>query len=362
MIVYPHPLDYVSGLKYAVTSKKLPVEYKPSPETFHVLELVDLGSAGFNTKRGEYAVLKLWKRGIDTFKALETISKKLDVPVSNILFYGIKDKYACTESYVFVKSRLLDLGRLPISMNNLQLELVGFTRIKPTRKMFKGNKFKVIIDVNKATEVKALLEEIIGVILETGLPAYYGYQRFGWRRYNSHLLGKYILLKREDLFAEEFLQTPYLTEDFENTAKRVLGKYEDLLYEYTYVGATLGGALEAVVKKVHNILLDAYSSYLFNLLINTLVEKQGLNTLYRDLPMPGCPGSQGYYEGIFRVEGVNWNVLRNLDCSHRRGLFKPLNIVLECRDSIVVYEFTLEPGMYATVVLRELFKDNLLLP
>jgi len=41
MLVYPHPLDYATGIKYSVVDKSLGVEYTVSPDSFIVEEIVD---------------------------------------------------------------------------------------------------------------------------------------------------------------------------------------------------------------------------------------------------------------------------------------------------------------------------------
>lgn len=359
MLVYPHFLDYVAGLKYTVTDKKLPFEFKLSPETFHVMEVVDLSEAGFNKEKGEYAVLRLWKKSIDTLKAIEIVSSKINVPRSNIHFYGMKDKNAFTISHFFIRSQLLERKHLPLVMDNIKVEMIGFIRTKPRRTYFKGNKFSVFMDIDAGS--LSLLEEIVKIVSQTGLPAYYGYQRFGWKRYNSHILGKYILLGREDLFAEEFLRSHYPGEDYSCTIKRHLGVYEDLVYENIYRKMPPSRGFKEINAKVNNILLDAYSSFLFNILLNVLIEKRGMNSLNAKLPMPGCISELQYYELVLQVEKLEPRLLSYLKCFHRSGLFKPTNNVIREERGQLVYEFFLEPGMYATVVLRELFKDNLLL-
>lgn len=365
MLIYPHPLDYVTGLKYTITDSKLPVEFEPSSETFHVLELVDLNEAGFSAEKGEYAVLRLWKKDIEMFKAVEIVSSKLKIPAANIYFYGIKDKRACTESYLFIKSRLVDQSLLPLLAKNIRVELVGYVRSKPKRTMFKGNRFRVLIESADPHGTASLLKEIVHTFSITGLLGYYGYQRFGWKRYNSHVLGKYILLGREDLFAEEFLKTLYPTEDAESALKRYLEVYENLAYERFYVKTTLSQGLKAINKKVRNMFIDAYYSYLFNLLINLVIEKEGLNApSLESLPMPGCRNSAQYYkyyERIARMENMDLSLLADYNCFYRQGTFRPINSIIDLHNGYIVYEFVLKPGMYAMVVLRELFKDNLVL-
>ncbi|MEM0003743.1 MAG: tRNA pseudouridine(13) synthase TruD [Desulfurococcaceae archaeon] len=358
MQIYPHPLDYVTGIKYVVTDDFLPFEYSITPETFHVKELVNLDQMGFNTEKGEYAVLKMIKRDIEMFKAIEYISSRLNVPASNIYFYGLKDKDATTESYLFIKSSLIDKAHLPLTGKNLKVELVGYTSIKPRKTHFKGNYFRVTM-CNTCGDSEFLLKKIVKTLVEKGLPSYYGYQRFGYRRYNSHILGKYILLGREDLFAEQFLKTIYPRESFDSTVNRLAGNYDRLFYEKTYANAKMGSGVRVALKKLHSILLDAYASYLFNLLLNQLIELKGFNAFNSKLPMPGCDSGWKVYEQVIRNEGLDPAALRYLPCFHRNGLFKPLNNVINKQGECLIYEFQLEPGMYASIVLREIFKDKL---
>ncbi len=358
LMIYPHPLDYVTGIKYTVTNMRLPLEFRITSENFYVKELVDLNNMGFNPEKGEYAVLKIRKRNLEMFKALELTAEKLGVPVSNFYFYGVKDKNATTESYLFIKSKLVDKSNFPLIRRNLEVELIGFTSIKPRRIHFRGNYFKVAIHSSNEEHL-LIVKKIISELVEKGLPSYYGYQRFGSRRYNSHILGKYILLGREDLFSEQFLKTIYLREDIEPTISRFLGNYDNLIYEKTYVKSRVGQGVRVVLKKLHNMLIDAYASYLFNLLLNSLIETRGYHALSSKLPMPGCEESVIYYEPVIYSEGLSNSILGDLPCYHRVGLFKPLNNAVNKQNEYLVYEFQLEPGMYASVVLREIFKDKL---
>jgi len=358
MLVYPHPLDYATGIKYSVVDKSLGVEYTVSPDSFIVEEIVDFEKTGFNNERGEYAVLRVLKVNTETFKALELVSSKLGIPVGNIIFFGIKDKNATTKSYFFIKSQLLDPSLLPIETRGVKIELVGFTKKKPSRSIFQGNKFTVIIETGRVEVVKTL-REIVDIISTTGIPSYYGYQRFGVKRCNSHLLGKLLLLKREDLFADVLLRTIHLLEDPDVSLRRLLGVYRGLIYEEHYISSKLGMGMTSLAKKTHNILVDAYASYLFNLLLNKIIETSGLNRLATSLPMPGCLNATDYYSDIFYLESLKPSVIKLLPCFHRPGLFKPRNNVVYTRGDSIIYEFELEPGMYASIVLRELFKDKL---
>ncbi|MEM4481124.1 MAG: tRNA pseudouridine(13) synthase TruD [Desulfurococcaceae archaeon] len=358
MLLYPHPLDYATGLKHVITNKVVNLEYRISPSTFYVEEVVDFSEMGLNNQKGEYAALKLYKEDVEMLKAVEVVARSLNVPVGNLHFYGLKDRSARTLSYIFVKRSLIEKSALPVEAKGIKLELVGFVKSKPKKSHYRGNKFRVLINNASASHYEILMD-IAGVIAEVGLPSYYGYQRFGYRRYNSHVLGKYLLLGREDLFALEFLRSLFPLEEREVAYKRVAGQFKGLLYEDAYAKAPLGSGLWVVVRRARNMFLDAYASYLFNQLLNLIIDRGDFSVLHAPLPMPGCPEGSELYNSIAQLEGVPPKLLKRLPCFHREGLFKPEESKISLANGVLTYEFKLRPGMFATVVLREIFKWNL---
>jgi len=314
---------------------------------------------GFGAEKGEYVVIKLEKRGLETLRAVSLLARTLDIPAENLYIFGLKDKEASTISYVFARRALIDSSRLPVEMKNLKAEIIGYTRIKPTPRYHVGNKFTIVVESVDESDIETF-KSIVRRIEDFGLPSYYGYQRFGYHRSNSHILGKYLLLLREDLFADELLRRLYPHEDSRVYLKRILRDYRDLHYEELYIKIDKGDTSYTPLRKYLSILRDAYSSYLFNLLLNNVIEKLGWDQLNRDYPLPGCvEHAESLYSDLFKFEVLETSVLKHLLCYYRRGLFKPLQSVIRVSASTIRYEFLLSRGMYATIVLREVFKDNL---
>ncbi len=361
MLTYPHPLDYVVGIKYALISSRINKIFTPTPENFYVEELVDFESMGYNAEKGEYAVIQVEKRHIETLRALEVLAKALNIPVENLHIMGFKDKAAHTKSYVFIRRTILDYSKLPLEKRGLRADLVGYVRVKPLIKYHLGNKFTIIVNDVGREDIE-VFKDIVKQIEIHGLPSYYGYQRFGYHRCNSHILGKHLLFSREDLFADELLTKIYLYEDTASIAKRLLKDYRDLRHENAYLKRRSICTHNSLCKKYITILRDAYSSYLFNLLLNTIIEKRGWNYLDQEFPAPGCiETSIPLYSTLLEIEGLKLLDLRVLPCYYRHGLFKPEHNIIKISNSTLHYEFILKRGMYATIVLRELFKDNLVL-
>ncbi len=362
MTYYPHPLDYATGLKHVLTHRKISAVLEITPDTFTVEEVVNLQDLGFNKDKGDYAVFKVTKRAVDTLRVKRYFAKQLGVPDPNILHLGLKDKESTSTQYFFVKKTLINPEVKELHGENFTALLIGFTRVKPTRKSLAGNKFKIKLEPSSPSNYD-IAEELLKLIATSGLPSYYGYQRFGVERPISHLLGKQILLGREDRFSAFFLRDHYPWENIGSVAARIKGLFPGrLFYEKIYVESPLSKGLELVEKSTSKILVEAYVSYLYNLLLNKLVDTCGWDCLNKMLPAPGCvEKSLHLYTDLFEKEGLSPESIGEMGCWWRMGLFKPFDISLRLVNNILEIGFSLGQGFYASVVLRELFKENLVL-
>lgn len=359
---YLHPLDYVTGLRYYLTDRKVDVVYEVSPETFYVYEKIDWFNLGFNEDKGEYAVVEVDKKGVDTLSAARTFSNKLGVPHENVIILGFKDKYSTSKQFFFIKKTLLrDLKVEELSDRNVGFRLIGYVNKKPRLKHLLGNKFKVHVEATDRAFMDIV--EIVRLINEKGLPSYYGYQRFGFHRPCSHIVGKYLLLKRWDLFSKTLLKEIFYTEGYETIHKRLRGLYESFFYEQLFVRTRdLRRAVESIINYTKGIYLDSYTSYLYNMLINSIIEKGGWTTLDKQYPTIGCIDFfETYYSKIAETEGLTKSTVSGLKCWFRKGLFHP-DVEVKKEGGFVTLVFDLPRGFYASIVLRELFKDGLTIP
>jgi tRNA pseudouridine13 synthase len=362
--IYPHPLDYMAGIKYCLTTESLHRRFEINSENFYVEEIIDWNSIGFNKSNGSYHVFKVFKKDMDTFKALEELSKIANIPENNIVFLGLKDKTSTSIQYFFVKKELIsnpkDLEQEFKGHMKLSIHHIGYTIKKPRKKHLLGNRFKIkLYDLND--EDLEVMGKIINIITRKGLPSYYGYQRFGVKRFNTHLLGKYLLIKRIDLFIEEFLYKIYPTDTLQSIISRMRSDFDNLFYErIIYSGKQVKASINKILSITKNIFYDAYSAYLYNLLLNNIIEKRGWQAIDRELPMPGCIEYFDLYREIFIVENIIDYMPNNVfKCWFRRGLFRPIDIVFKRNNGFYELSFTLKKGFYASIILRELFKDNL---
>ncbi len=362
--VYLHPLDYGIGAKYYLTREEISIEYRIDSNSFYVEELIDLDSLGYSTLNGNYVVLGIYKKNVETFEILNTLARKLGIPRENILYMGLKDKNSTSLQYFFIRKELVDPYYLGEGLVGKSYRIVfkGYVRRKPRRRDVIGNKFKVFVkDTEYENYVKA--KKILEQINKHGLPSYYGYQRFGVKRTNTHILGKYLVLNRLDLFIEELLHNIYPGETIYSIRNRVRNNYTGkMLYEkIIYNSKDLEKSIKKVLSLINNLYIDAYSSYLYNLLLNKIIDSMGWNMLDQEYPSIGCSSSLNYYRDICSIEGIkieNNNLFR---CWFRRGLFKPLSIDIVFKGNSMEISFVLKSGFYASIVLRELFKEKLVL-
>ena len=353
-----NPLDIITGIRYYLLGKSIDHIYTPSPKTFYVEEIVDLESLGFTQEKSNYMVLLMTKRDLETLKAIEIISQALRIPLSNIYYLGLKDKHATTTQYIFIKTNILR-KEVPQKLCNdrILLQHIGYTKRKPSRKSLQGNRFRILIS---GKNVVNELEDMLSDIITYGLPNYYGYQRFGIRRPNSHILGKFIMLKRYDLFIKELLSSIYSYEDKDEIllrcSKILPGKR--FLYESMFNSILKLFKNNIRRKRMTTFLVEAYLSYLFNELLNTLIESCGWDCLKKQYPIASCEDAYEYYGDIIDTENIPYNMLDRLGCWRRSGIMIPENVLIYRSNSDTVLEFTLGVGEYASIILREIFKNK----
>src|SRR5947209_273127 len=146
---------------------------KGEPEDFEVEEIPAYAPSG----SGDYLYLWVEKRDLGAEYFARQVARRLDIPVGEVGTAGLKDRRAVARQMVSVPAHVE--ARLP------QLEGEGLrvlavhrhgNKLKPGH--LHGNRFRILV-----RDVEAGAAERLGPILDrlrvTGLPNYYGPQRFG---------------------------------------------------------------------------------------------------------------------------------------------------------------------------------------
>ncbi|MBL9150270.1 MAG: tRNA pseudouridine(13) synthase TruD [Phycisphaerae bacterium] len=178
---------------------------KDRPEDF----LVDEEPLYHPRGDGEHLYIGVQKRDMPHSEMIEVLSKHFGVGEESIGFAGMKDRVAITRQTVSIH-----LPGRPDPVTQLEHERLAILWQKRhinklRRGHLAGNRFSIRIrgiDPSKAPVVWAALKQLE----KSGIPDYFGAQRFGYRR-NTHRLGRDLTLEHWDGVLAELLGTrsPY---------------------------------------------------------------------------------------------------------------------------------------------------------
>jgi len=279
-------------LYYSTPGRGIGGKIRVKPEDFLVEEITPEGYVvneslrSLSRGRGPYTLAVLKKICRDLLPTIALLQRRLSAKVS---FAGIKDRRAVTYQLISISRPLTE----PIRLSNLEVWGVGTSRWEVRPGELKGNRFTITIrSLNcEGTPVDTLCRL-------SWLPGYFGHQRFGTTRPNTHKVGMHIVRGDFEGAVKEFLAEPYEGEPrqifcFRENLKATwdlqsaLSSIPNLLlYEREVIRALLSGSdhlhsLESLPKRLLRLFVDAYRSYLFNLALSERWANYGLN--YIDL-------------------------------------------------------------------------------
>lgn len=170
------------------------------PEDFFVQEIPAYEPSG----EGEHVLIEIQKLGLTTFAAIDRVARTLDVNPREIGFAGMKDADAVTRQHLTVPR--VDPEKL------MAIQTPGLSVLSAAKHInklrlghLKGNRFAIKIrDAEPAHVVR--LRPILDRLEQTGLPNYFGEQRFG-RRGDNDRLGAAILRDDHDALIKLLLGT-----------------------------------------------------------------------------------------------------------------------------------------------------------
>ncbi len=155
---------------------------KESADDFIVTEIPAYEPCG----AGEHVYLTIEKRGLTTLEAIRRVAQELRVAEREIGYAGMKDSIGVTRQTISVPRISLE-DIVGCNLNGVQV----LAAVRHTNKLklghLKGNRFTVVVrGVSEGADAAA--SAIIKVLVELGVPNWFGYQRYGVQG-NSHLIG-----------------------------------------------------------------------------------------------------------------------------------------------------------------------------
>jgi tRNA pseudouridine13 synthase len=379
-----HSLEDSVGIRYFITDTPgIGGQLRQRFEDFQVSEVPVKKQTD---DEGDYVHFTLEKTNWDTIRAISALSRAMGVSRKRFGFAGTKDKRAVTRQRMAVWN---------VSPERLETVKVKDLRIYDLKKSserilvgdLKGNEFEITVHEPQSRD-ETVIEQCMDQIHSRGVPNYFGYQRFGLQRPNTHIVGRKLVEGNIEGAVMSYLADYYDGErDDAREARRSLKEtgdfkqaladfpkrlgYERTMLDHLYKNPTdFAGALRRLHKKLRQLLVHGYQSYLFNLTLSEMIEEE-IDIHKVDIPLFG-------YKSKFtnsRQGEIERSVMDSEDMDFRsfkiaampeispRGSYRSASLETEITyevrdDESIKFKFFLPKGNYATMIMREFMKTD----
>lgn len=392
--------------QYLSASEGIGGSIKRNPEDFTVEEIAPDGTIFELYKTieqpdsgKEYTHFVLQKKDYSTSSALKRIAKALRVGQKRFSYAGTKDKFAITTQRVSAfgvpKEKLTSLALMDLQVNG-----AWGAKEKVQLGDLVGNRFRIVWngeDEGTEEKVSTILEE-----LEGKFPNYFGPQRFGSTRQNTHRIGELMLRGRFQEAAMHFLAEAGEEEhqgarkarasllesgDFRSALKEFpkhLKLERTMLAHLSENQSDYMGAFRRLPRYTLLLFVHAFQSFLFNEALSERI-KDGMirkedgefycfsNSYgFPDTEKPGtewlCGKLLGYNsspnereQGLLEKHGISLDAFRmeGMPELSSKGGFRPLlSPIKDFQFNEGIFSFSLPAGAYATSALREFMKTG----
>lgn len=276
----------ISG--YITDTPGIEGKLKSSTEDFIVEEIpTDLS----RNPEGKYNILKIRLTNWDTNRFLMYLARYLRISRKRITYCGTKDKRGITTQFFCINS---DIQPKDIIIKDAEI----LDSFKSDRMLnlgdLNGNRF--IIDLKLQEQAYPELVKTVEQLGQRGgFPNFFGLQRFGNIRTNTHRIGKLIVFGEYEKAAMLYLYDPeYDQEDYrlnfhEHNDPSVALKefperlnFERALLGYMLEHGNLQDAFNALPRSLSMMFVHAYQSYIFNRILSLRIS--GMGNLTEPLP------------------------------------------------------------------------------
>ncbi len=272
---------------YITGEKGIGGDIRVKNEDFYVEEIPEHLPSG----NGPNTWLFIEKIGRNTLDVVLDIAKEMKISRKRMGFAGMKDKSALTRQWLCVANiEVSELEGLEEKLYNVKVLEIKQNEKKLRIGQLIGNKFRILIRNTEDPENDAeTAKKILTKLEEVGVPNYYGWQRFGKNRPNTHKVGEFLVHNDIKGAVDSYIGNPYPKE--KNHIKAARQFYDDGELEEAYESMPSGMryekmmlrelmkqqrkkgeldeksykiALESLPKPLKRMFVHAYQSYLFN--------------------------------------------------------------------------------------------------
>ncbi|MDY9924729.1 tRNA pseudouridine(13) synthase TruD [Methanosarcina sp.] len=244
-------------------------------------------------QEGKYLILELTKRDWDTHHFTRTLAKILQVSQKRISVAGTKDKRALTTQKISIFDT--DASQIEkIYLKDIEMKVLGRSRKSVELGDLWGNDFIITIrDIESSPEeTRPLLKKTTDeILIQGGVPNFFGIQRFGSVRPVTHIVGKAIVEGDFEKAAMLYIAEPFPDEPDETKAARQFVKdtrdYKEGLKTYPlrlgHERAMMNhlianpedypGAFRVLPQNLYRMFVHGYQSYIYNIIICRRIER-----------------------------------------------------------------------------------------
>ena len=159
--------------EYLQDNKPIHFDFVQTQKDFIVDEIPHAEFRG----NGNFLVLHVKKVELTTWDMIAIFAEFLNIPAEKIGYAGLKDKHATTTQYISVEAKYENSFK---KFKHPQIKILKTTRHTHSIRMgdLAGNKFSInLFDID---DIKAgQIEKLAKKAEKSGIPNYFGYQRFG---------------------------------------------------------------------------------------------------------------------------------------------------------------------------------------
>jgi tRNA pseudouridine13 synthase len=390
----------------------IPGAYKARPADFGVEEIPAYEPCG----EGSHVYFSIQKTGMTTPDAVRAVSRSLGVSPHAVGYAGMKDARGVTRQTLSVEH--VDPARVAaLSIRNLEVLWVSRHGNKLRTGHTRGNRFEIRVR-GCGPEHEETARAVLEVLIEVGLPNYFGEQRFGTRGDNWKV-GRALLAGDEAEAVAQIAGRPSTVDtskvllarqlfekgDYEASARAWPGGFRDCvrLSKAMARRPDPARALRALDRSLLRFYVSAYQSHLFNQVVASRVDSLGqlqtgdlawrhangavftVEDTEREQPRADAleisPSGPLFGRRMTRPTGevgqVEDELLARFEHTHEdfqgrgplqwRGGRRPLRVPLtelelesgeDDAGECLSLRFALPSGSYATAVLREVLKPS----
>lgn len=295
--------------------------------------------------QGEHLFLNIEKDGLNTAYVAKLIARWAGVTTRDVSYAGKKDRHAITQQHFSVQLPGRESPDIAL-LESQQLKVLSAKRNSKKLKTgaLKGNRFELII---RGLSLDSIMESRLNQIKETGVPNYFGSQRFGFNGDN--------LTKAQALFDGEKVKNRDLRSMYLSAARSLIFN--------NVVSERLNAKLDKTLLKGDVFMLyGSKASFAPDNIDDTIVERFNQRDIMLSAPLWGAGNNKVSDEAFaFEHNIVKQSVelaqgLATFGLKHERRalMLFPEHMEWEAVDGGIKLNLSLPVGCYATSVLREL--------